>query len=141
MSKILNIQHLDPELDLAIIGMASRFPGAKNLEEYWKLLSQGKESVTFFSDEELKESGVNPSTYNDPSFVKAAPVLEDADKFDASFFGYSPRDAQFMDPQQRLFLELAYCALEDGGYDPDKYPKPIAENGGTAINTYFLLRG
>jgi len=141
MNELLNIQHIDPELDIAIIGMAGRFPGAKNLEEYWKLLIQGKESVTFFSDQELKESGVSPSSYNDPSFVKAAPILEDADKFDASFFGYSPRDVQIMDPQQRLFLELAYSALEDGGYDPDRYPKPIGVFGGTAMNTYFLFSG
>ena len=141
MNEILNIQHIDPELDIAIIGMAGRFPGAKNLEEYWELLSQGKESVTFFSNQELKESGVSSSTYNNPNFIKAAPILEDADKFDASFFGYSPRDAQYMDPQQRLFLELASCALEDGGYDPDKYQKPIGVFGGTAMNTYFLFSG
>ncbi|MBT8378443.1 MAG: type I polyketide synthase, partial [Ignavibacteria bacterium] len=141
MNEILDMKHTDPELDIAIIGMAGRFPGAKNLDEYWKLLSQGKESVTFFSDEELKESGVSPSTYNDPNFIKAAPILEDADKFDASFFGYSPRDARYMDPQQRLFLELASCSLEDGGYDPDKYQKPIGVFGGTAMNTYFLFSG
>jgi len=141
MNEILNIKHTDAELDIAIIGMAGRFPGAKNLEEYWELLSQGKESVTFFSNQELKESGVSSSTYNNPNFIKAAPILEDADKFDASFFGYSPKDAQYMDPQQRLFLELASCAIEDGGYDPDKYQKPIGVFGGTAMNTYFLFSG
>src|ERR1051325_2707464 len=101
----------DDNLDIAIIGMAGRFPGAKNVDEYWDNLRLGVESISFFSDEELLASGVDPAALTAPNYVKAAPLLNDVDLFDASFFGYSPKEAQFMDPQHRLFLECAWEAL------------------------------
>ena len=82
--------------DIAIIGMSGRFPGARNIAEFWENLRDGKESVSFFSDEELK--GIDPSLLNDPSYVKAGGVLEGVDLFDAAFFGINPREAEVMDP-------------------------------------------
>src|ERR1044071_3411453 len=108
-------------LEIAIIGMAGRFPGARNVEEFWQNLRDGVESVTFFTDEELLSSGVDPGLLLNPNYVKASPVLEGADLFDAEFFGYSPREAEMIDPQHRVFLECAWEALENAGYNPEAY--------------------
>ena len=108
--------------DIAIVGMAGRFPGARNLDEFWQNLVKGVESITRFSDKDLLESGVPASSVNDPNYVKAAPILEDAGHFDAGFFGFSPMEAKTMDPQHRILLELAYEALEDANCDRDRYP-------------------
>ena len=94
-------------LDIAIIGMAGRFPGAANVDEFWRNLKSGVESISFFSDEELLAAGVDPAVFNAPNYVKAGGALEGIDLFDASFFGFTPREAEIMDPQQRLFLECA----------------------------------
>jgi len=96
-------QTTDP-WDIAIIGMACRFPGAAHPRAFWDNLVRGVESITFFSDEELRAAGEDPTLQSHPHYVKAAPMLEDHDAFDAAFFGYSPREARLMDPQQRLFL-------------------------------------
>ena len=74
-------------LEIAIIGMSGRFPGAHNVQEYWENLRDGVESITFFTDQELLEAGIAPEILNDSSYVKASGVLEDIDRFDASFFG------------------------------------------------------
>ena len=123
---------------IAIIGMSGRFPGANNLEEFWRNLRDGVESVSFFSDEELRQAGVNPSIRRDSNYVGAGGVLADIDLFDARFFGFSPRDAEAMDPQQRIFLEIAWEALENAGYDPTKYAGSIGVYAGTGISTYFF---
>src|ERR1700753_420277 len=98
-------------LDLAVIGMNGQFPQADNLEAFWQNLQDGVESITFFSDQELIQRGVNRQKLLSNNFVKAAPTLEDIDLFAASFFGYSPREAELMDPQHRLFLECAWEAM------------------------------
>ena len=131
----------DDNLDIAIIGMAGRFPGATNLEMYWNNLTSGKESISFFSDEELLQSGVSPSALQDANYVKAAPVLPDFDAFDAPFFGFSPREAQMMDPQHRLLLESAATAMEHAGYATDHYEYPVSVFAGSAMNTYLLFSG
>ncbi len=104
----------DPEI--AIIGMAGRFPGANNIDAFWENIRDGVESILPLSDEELLEAGVTRTELSDPNYVKACPILEDVDKFDASFFGFSPRDASVMDPAHRLFLEIAWAAVEHAGY-------------------------
>jgi phthiocerol/phenolphthiocerol synthesis type-I polyketide synthase E len=124
--------------EIAIIGMSCRFPGARNLEEYWRNLRDGVESISFFTDQELEASGIDPVLLNNPNYVKAKGIVEDADLFDASFFGFTPREAETMDPQQRLFLECAWTALESAGYDPDRYEGLIGVYGGVGPNTYFL---
>ena len=127
--------------DVAIIGMACRFPGAASLAEYWSNLAHGVESIRFFEDEELLASGVDPLTLRDPDYVKAAPVLEDFDKFDAAFFGFNPREVARMDPQHRLLLETAVAALEDAACDPARVDGRIGVFVGGAMNTYFASAG
>jgi len=100
---------------VAVIGMAGRFPGARDLGEYWKNLAAGVESVKFFTEAELLAAGESAELLADPNYVRAWPVLEDIDAFDAGFFGMSPRDAAVMDPQHRLFLQVAWAALEAAG--------------------------
>ena len=92
------------QFDIAIVGLAGRFPGADNLDQFWSNLRSGKESITYFSQDQLVRSGLPDELLANPQYVKAAPILNDPSQFDADFFGYSPREAQCIDPQQRLFL-------------------------------------
>jgi acyl transferase domain-containing protein/acyl carrier protein len=124
--------------DLAIIGMAGRFPQAPNIERFWEKLRAGEELISFFTAEELLAEGVNARLLNNPSFVKAGGVMEDIDLFDASFFGYTPREAELLDPQQRVFLECSWEALENAGYDPYRYSGSIGVFAGCSISNYFL---
>ena len=124
--------------DVAIIGMSCRFPGANNVEEFWNNLCNGVESISFFEDAEILASGVQEELLKDPNYVKASPILKDVEGFDADFWGYSPKEAQLLDPQQRLFLECAWESLEDAGYDPFNYQGDISLYGGAATNTYLL---
>src|SRR5688572_19118953 len=129
------------EFDIAIVGMAGRFPGARNLDEFWKNLAGGVESISRFSDEDILKSGV-PATYlSNPNYVKAAPVLDEPGHFDAAFFGFSPMEAKTMDPQHRILLELAYEAIEHAGCDPDRYHGRVGVFTGAAMNTYFMNVG
>ena len=118
---------------IAVIGMACRLPGAKNVNEYWQNLKAGRESISFFSPEELIEAGVNPEQNN---YVNAKGYLDSLKSFDADFFGYSPREAQTMDPQQRLFLEESYHAVEDAGYNPYTYQGKMGIYAGSGFNNY-----
>lgn len=123
---------------IAVIGMACRFPGAQDTNAFWENLKNGVESITRFSDRELEESGIPSEVYNRPEYVRKGFIIDDEDKFDASFFGYSPREAENMDPQHRLFLETAWKALEDGGYPPGEYDGSIGVFAGSKISTYLL---
>src|SRR5581483_6021397 len=101
--------------EVAIIGMAGRFPDAPNVRQFWKNLVQGKESIKFLSAEELK--ALNPEFSTNPRFVAAkGGHLEETDFFFAVFFGYTPREAEIMDPQFRIFHECVWEAIEDSGY-------------------------
>ena len=124
--------------DIAIIGMSGRFPGASNIEQFWHNLRDGIESIRFFSNEELEAAGVDPDLLKKPNYVKARPILDDIEHFDAAFFGYSPREAALTDPQHRLFLECCWEALEQAAYDPYTYDGLIGVFGGTNISTYLL---
>ena len=110
---------------VAIVGTAGRFPGASDVDQLWRNLRDGIESVTFFTDEELAAAGVDPALVADPHYVKASARVEDADLFDAAFFGFNPREAELTDPQQRVFIECAWEALENAGCDPGRYPGSI----------------
>lgn len=103
------------DTDIAVIGMAGRFPGSRTLAEYWANLRGGVESIRSLSDDELLAAGVSAAELSDPSYVKACPVLDDVAEFDAAFFGFNPRDAAVMDPAHRLFLEVAWEAIEHAG--------------------------
>jgi len=125
---------------IAIVGIACRFPGAGDPAAFWRNLRDGVESITFFSDEELLAAGVDPALLAQPNYVKAAPVLKDVDKFDAAFFGYSPREAAVTDPQHRLFLEVAWEAFEAAGYHPETYPGVVGVFAGAGgIVTNYLV--
>jgi len=124
---------------IAIVGMAGRFPGAESIEELWANLVAGKESITFFSDAELAESGLDASTLRRRGrYIPARGVLKDADCFDAAFFGIHPKEAEVMDPQQRVFLETCWSALERAGYAPSQLQNTVGVFGGVTFNTYYL---
>jgi acyl transferase domain-containing protein/surfactin synthase thioesterase subunit/acyl carrier protein len=125
---------------IAIIGMACRFPGANNISTFWENLSQGVESITHFSREDLLREGVDPRLLDNPHYVRASPVLEGFDLFDAAFFGYSVREAQFMDPQQRLLHEVAWETFEDAGYYPESVEGPtgVFTSAGGVVSSYLV---
>jgi acyl transferase domain-containing protein/acyl carrier protein len=125
-------------LEVAIIGMAGRFPDASNVDEFWQNLKNGVESVRWLTDEYLQEQGVEQTLLNNPQYVKAGAPLQDIDLFDADFFGFNPREAEILDPQQRLFLECACVALEAAGYDPQTYKGLIGVYGGAGMNGYLF---
>jgi acyl transferase domain-containing protein len=131
--------HPHADSEIAVIGLNGRFPKAPDLEQFWKNLCDGVESLSRFTDEELIAAGIDPVIFNEPKYIKAGYVLENADLFDASFFGFSAREAEMMDPQQRLFLECAWEALESAGYDADRYPGAIGVYAGTSINRYMFV--
>ena len=137
MNDLAEVNDIDNP-DIAIIGISGRFPGAQNLEQFWQNLRDGVESVSFFSDQELESAGVDPAVLSDPNYIKAKPILENIDLFDASFFDINPREAEVMDPQHRIFLECAWEALENAGYDCETYPGSIAVYAGSSINQYLL---
>lgn len=122
---------------IAIIGMTGRFPGANNVDKFWQNLVNGVESITFFTDEELIASGVDTASVSSPNYVKAKGVLEDIEMFDATFFGFTPKEAELMDPQHRLFLECAWEALENAGYDSEAYDGRIGVYAGAGLNIYL----
>ncbi len=122
----------------AIVGLAGRFPGARNSREFWRNLRAGVCSSRALTREELESSGLDPKLLDDPDYVARAFVLEEAESWDAAFFGFSPREAELMDPQQRIFIETAYAALEDAGYDPSRYDGRIGVFGGVGRNAYML---
>src|SRR6185436_15107840 len=124
---------------IAIVALAGRFPQAENVEAFWRNLRAGHEAVTFFTDEELQAAGVPEAMLKNPNYVKAAIQLDGRDLFDAAFFGFTPREAQLMDPQQRLFLECAWEALERAGYNPATYSGAIGVFAGASENTYLLF--
>ncbi|HYC91020.1 MAG TPA: amino acid adenylation domain-containing protein [Thermoanaerobaculia bacterium] len=124
--------------DVAVIGLSCRFPGARNEHELWKNLRDGVESVSFFTDDELRENVSDPALLEDPSYIRAKAILDDVEMFDAGFFGISPREAEIMDPQQRIFLELAWTALENAGYDSSDYKGSIGVFAGGAVSLYSL---
>ncbi|MGE5343096.1 MAG: SDR family NAD(P)-dependent oxidoreductase [Candidatus Omnitrophota bacterium] len=125
-------------MEIAIIGMDGRFPGAKDIDSFWENLTNGVESVTFFSDDELVDAGVNSDLLNNPAYVKCGGgILDDKDGFDAMFFGYTPVEAELMDPQTRLFLETAWHALEDAGYNASSYPGLIGLYAGSGYNFHW----
>ena len=119
---------------IAIVGMAGRFPGAANVDAFWANLRDGVESIRPFTDEELRAGGADPS---EPGFVNAGAVMDGIDQFDAAFFGMSRREAELTDPQHRVFLETAWTGIEHAGYDPAAYPGRVGVFGGVGPNTYF----
>ncbi len=132
------IESLNDKDEIAIIGMAGRFPGANNIDTFWQNLRSGVESISFFTDEELIKAGLDSGLLDNPNYVKANGILEDIDLFDASFFGFSPREAEITDPQHRIFLECVWEALENAGYNSETYSGQISIFAGVAASSYLL---
>jgi acyl transferase domain-containing protein len=124
--------------DVAVIGMAGRFPGARSIDQFWENLKNGVESISFFSVEELEASGVPPVLLRSENYVRAGAFLEGIDLFDADFFGITPREAEIMDPQHRLFLECSWEALENAGYAPDSCRSSVGVFAGSGRNDYII---
>jgi amino acid adenylation domain-containing protein len=121
---------------VAIIGMAGRFPGAPDVETFWDNLCEGRESIRFFTPEEI-DPAVPAADRDDPGYVFARGIVDGVADFDAPFFGMSPREAELTDPQQRLFMELCWECMERAGYVPDGQDTPVGVFGGMHNATYY----
>jgi acyl transferase domain-containing protein len=123
---------------IAIVGMAGRFPGAENIDQFWDNLREGREALSHLTAQELWAAGVSKDVAANPNYVRAAMKLEGVEFFDGGFFGYSPQQSASIDPQQRLFLECAWSAIENAGYNVEKSTKSIGVFAGAGINQYLL---
>lgn len=129
----------DAQLDgIAVIGMAGRFPGADSVSQFWENLCNGTESIATLSEEELAAAGVSATTLADPAYVRRAALLNGIDEFDPEYFGMNPYTARMMDPQQRLFLQTAWHALEDSGYDPAGFEGSIGVFASSTASGYLM---
>ncbi|WP_231562112.1 type I polyketide synthase [Colwellia psychrerythraea] len=126
------------DTDIAVIGMSGRFPGADNIDEFWGNISAGVESIQFFDDNELLESGIDLTTLQQKNYVKSGHILNGMKDFDANYFSFSPRDAELLDPQQRLILETASQALEHGGYGDRLQKRNVGVFVGVGESQYLL---
>ncbi|WP_346836051.1 type I polyketide synthase [Paenibacillus polymyxa] len=126
------------DLDIAVTGMAGRFPGATDRDEFWTNISQGRESLTWLTDNDLKRAGVDEERIQDPHYVKAAFKLDGIANFDAAFFGFTPKEAALMDPQLRLLLETSWHALEDSGCAIDAYGGRVGVFVGASTSQYLM---
>jgi acyl transferase domain-containing protein len=124
--------------DIALVGMACRFPGASTVEKFWQNLQEGRDTATFFSDEQLLAEGISQNLLQDPLYVKAGQILPDIDMFDAELFKITSDEAEILDPQHRQFLECAVEVLESAGYDQELFPGRIGVYAGVGMNTYLL---
>ncbi|MFC4062865.1 amino acid adenylation domain-containing protein [Planomonospora corallina] len=125
--------------DIAVVGLGCRFPGAPDPAAFWSVLSDGVDAVHDYSDAELRELGIGAALLADPAHVKAGGKLDGVEDFDAEFFGFTPDEAARTDPQHRLFLETAWEALEDAGYDPERFDGQIGVFTSASANRYFLF--
>ena len=131
--------HYDPQDGIAIVGMAGRFPGADSVDALWQVLLEGRETISRFEPDELEPAhGEDMDARGDPGYVRARGVLEGIDRFDDAFFGFSPAEAALLDPQQRLFLQAAWEALEHAGHDPRRVGGPVGVYAGGTANSYYL---
>ncbi|MDQ1350832.1 MAG: hypothetical protein QG657_1134, partial [Acidobacteriota bacterium] len=125
--------------EIAVIGMAGRFPGAKNIDQFWENIKNGVESIRFFTKEQLEQMGVEAELINNPDYVPAKGVLENKENFDSFFFGYTPAEAKILDPQVRIFHECTWEALENAGYDPFRYDGPVGLYAGASPNPLWEI--
>jgi acyl transferase domain-containing protein/thioesterase domain-containing protein len=130
------VTSIDPG-SIAIVGLAGRFPGARDAGELWSLLAAGKEATQWLTPDELRAAGVGEADIADPDYIRASLVLPDMEMFDADFFGFSRRDAAVLDPQHRHFLECAWEALEDAGHMPEHFKGAIGVFGGCGMQAYL----
>ena len=125
--------------EIAVIGMSGRFPQSADLDEFWSNLVHGKDCITHYSTQALKDAGVDFELLQHPNYVKAKGEIGGLDAFDAAFFGINPKDAQLMDPQHRMMLECAWSALEHAGYNPKEAPGKVGVYVGKSMSSYLFL--
>ena len=129
----------DQRRDIAVIGLVGRFPDADDLGQFWLNLREGRDSISFFTDEELIAAGVEPELVADPNYVRANGILSDVTHFDATFFGITPAEAEVMDPQHRIFLESAWHVLEQGGYGAGVGEEAVGVFAGCSHDRYLIF--
>ena len=130
-------EKLDPASAIAVVGMSARVPGAISINQFWENLRQRRESISFFSVEELVTSGIPERVFQSANYVRARGIIEGIEMFDADFFGFTPREAQITDPQHRILLECAWEAIEDAGYNPENASN-IGVYAGVPLSTYLF---
>ena len=128
---------IEPDLRIAIVGRAGRFPAASNVSDFWRMLTDRRTGLRRLSDVSLLAEGVSRVELADPNYVKVANSLLDMECFDAGFFGISPRDASILDPQHRHFLECGWEVLEDAGYVPETFKGSIGVYAGSGMQAYL----
>ena len=133
------MNNTDISMDVAIIGMAGKFPGAENIQKLWDNLCQKVDVRQDFSDEDLKPFTKDMSKIDKDDFVRKGYRIKDVDKFDAKFFNLTPKQAKILDPQHRLFLETAWQGLESAGYASTEESQHIGVYAGSNFNNYILL--
>ena len=139
MNELKSLGDAYSENDIAIVGMAARFPGARTVREYWKNLVDGVESIQRFTDEELLAAGESPVRLKRPNYVPASGALQDMEMFDGEFFGFSPKESAIIDPQHRHFLEVCWEALEDAAITPERFDGRIGVFAGCGMGSYFYF--
>lgn len=127
-----------PPNAIAVVGMACKFPGANSLSTFWDNLRRGEESIVTLSDEELLTAGISEKVLANHAYVRRAGLLDGIEEFDADFFNFTPRAARMTDPQHRLFLQCAWHALEDAGYDPADIEGSVGVYGTSTTSGYLL---
>lgn len=125
---------------IAVVGMAGRFPGAADLSEFWGNLRAGTMSLTWLTDDKLRQAGISQDTLDDPGYIKVAALIDDFDRFEPSLFGITPREAESMDPQMRVLLEICHDALQDAGYDPYRFSGRIGMYAGARSSSEYLTQ-
>ena len=133
-----HIDDVEHGIDIAVVGMAGRFPGADDIDALWRNIAGGASAVTPLGDQALRAHGISDRALADPAYVKSGILFDGMDLFDAGFFGYSPRDAEQLDPQQRVFLETAWQALEHAGHAGAQRTKLVGAYAGSGTNIYLL---
>ncbi|MEE1784661.1 beta-ketoacyl synthase N-terminal-like domain-containing protein [Streptomyces sp. SP17BM10] len=125
-------------MEIAIVGMSGRFPGADSVEQLWEAIEHGREGITSFTDEQAAEAGVSEELRSRPGYVRVGGYLKGVEHFDHTLFGYAPRDAALLDPQQRIFLECSWAAMEDAGYAPRGTTAQVGVYAGVSQSSYLL---
>ncbi|MDO9637172.1 MAG: SDR family NAD(P)-dependent oxidoreductase [Pseudotabrizicola sp.] len=127
------------DTDIAIVGMAAHLPGAEDIATYWRNLRDGVDSIRVLDEAALLAAGETRARMARPNYVPSAAVLDGFERFDAEFFGFSPKEAAILDPQHRQFLEVAWEALENAGHPPENFPGPIGVWAGCGMGSYFYF--
>ncbi|MDT5253743.1 MAG: phthiocerol/phenolphthiocerol synthesis type-I polyketide synthase, partial [Mycobacterium sp.] len=127
-----------PDNAIAVVGMAGRFPGAGSVSAFWDNLRVGRESIVTLSEDDLLNEGISEKVLGNHRYVRRAALMDGIDEFDAEFFGFTPQAARMMDPQHRLFLQSAWHAIEDAGYDPAQLDGAVGVFGTSSASGYLL---